>query len=55
MVSVTDKNIRGDKIIWMCGGHKTKESMKMWEPAGYQPEGVDANEKVVPCSFDSTN
>lgn len=53
-VRVTNKKVRGDKIIWMCGAHRTKESMRMWEPAGIQPTGPDQNEKVVPCSFDSS-
>ena len=44
---ITVPSIRGDKVLWMCGGH-TKVDSTLFDSAGVQPKGRGA---IEPCDM----
>ena len=42
---ITVPDVRGDKVLWMCGGHLKKDS-SLFDSAGEQPKGRGA---IEPC------
>ena len=45
-------SVRGDDVLWVCGGHRTHQSQQYYDSAGQQP--INPGEVAV-CKVDNIN